>query len=329
MAIFRCNKCAYLAEVAADPIGATLNCPQCGHTDRVYDTTFFVKKLLEKYFASLASLKRIQAEADNQEPPAAPVQQPSLDGINLHNTDLISTDLQHGPIHDWFAARKIQVKPNYKAVDTTGFFDEVAVELGKHYETYKEIINRIRSAQRVGQPGFFIQLAKKSQKEAQAITTFCRQLYDYSFVAKYYYQKPEKTINLTLQSSQLIQDFFAGEWLEWYALMQVLELCQERNIAFSCARNLSIVFANEDLHELDVFFLLNGTTTICIECKTGEFRQSIDKYGTLRKRLGLTKEQFIVCVLGLPDDQASGLSSMYDLTFVSEKSLIPHVARLL
>jgi hypothetical protein len=329
MAIYRCNKCAYLAEVTADSIGKTQLCPQCGHTDRVYDTTFFVKKLLEKYFASLASLKRIQAEADNQEPPTAPAQQPSLEGINLHNTDLISTDLQHGPLHDWFAARKIQVKPNYKAVDTTGFFDEVAVELGKNYETYKEIINRIRSAQRVGQPGFFIQLAKKSQKEAQAITTFCRQLYDYSFVAKYYYQKPEKTINLTLQSSQLIQDFFAGEWLEWYALMQVLALCQERNIPFSCARNLSIVFANEDLHELDVFFLLNSKTTLCIECKTGEFRQSIDKYVTLRKRLGLTKEQFIVCVLGLPDDQASGLSSMYDLTFVSEKGLIPHVARLL
>lgn len=329
MAIYRCNKCAYLAEITADSIGATLSCPQCGHTDRVYDTTFFVKKLLEKYFASLASLKRIQAEADNQEPPTTPAKQPSLDGINLHNTDLISTDLQHGPIHDWFAARKIQVRPNYKAVDTTGFFDEVAVELGKNYETYKEIIDRIRSAQRKGQPGFFIQLAKKSQNEAQAITTFCRQLYDYSFVAKYYYQKPEKTINLSLQSSPLIQNFFAGEWLEWFALMQVLELCQERNIPFSCARNLSVVFANEDLHELDVFFLLNGKTSICIECKTGEFRQSIDKYGTLRKRLGLAKEQFIVCVLGLSEDQANGLTSMYDLTFVSEKGLIPHVARLL
>lgn len=329
MAIYRCNKCAYLAEMPADSIGKTLNCPQCSHPDRVYDTTFYVKKLLEKYFASLASLKRIQAEADSQESPATPAQQSSLDGINLHNTDLISTDLQHGPIHDWFSGRKIQIKPNYKAVDTTGFFDEVAVELGKNYETYKEIINRIRSAQRVGQPGFFIQLAKKSQKEAQAITTFCRLLYDYSFVAKYYYQKPEKTINLTLQSSQLIQDFFAGEWLEWYTLMQVLELCQTKKKRVSCARNLSIVFDNEDIHELDVFFLVNGNTSLCIECKTGEYRRSIDKYSILRKRLGLTKEQFIVCVLGLPDDQASGLSSMYDLTFVSEKGLMPHVARLL
>lgn len=329
MAIFRCNKCAYLAEMPADSAGTTANCPKCGHAERVYETTFFIKKLLEKYFALQASLKRTEAEADNRESGVEQATTPSLAGINLHNTDLISTDLQHGPIHDWFAAKNIQVRPNYKAVDTTGFFDEIAVELGKNYEIYKEIIDRIRAAQRKGQPGFYIQLAKKSQKEAQAITTFCRQLYDYSFVAKYYYQKPEKTINLTLQSSPLIQSFFAGEWLEWFALMQVLELCQERNLPFACARNLSVVFANEDLHELDVFFLLNGKTSICIECKTGEFRQSIDKYGTLRKRLGLAKEQFIVCVQGLPEDQANGLTSMYDLTFVNERGLLPHVTRLL
>jgi len=329
MAIYRCNKCGYLAEVNADSIGTTLSCPQCGQSDRVYDTKFFVTKLLDRYFATLAALKRLQAEEEGKEAAHPPPQSTSLHGINLHNTDLISTDLQHGPIHGWFESRKIRVEPNYKAVDTTGFFDEVAIEIGKNYDTYGEIIERIRAAQRKGQPGFFVQLAKKSQKEAQAITTFCRQLYDYSFVAKCYYQKPEKTLNLSLQSSQLIQDFFAGEWLEWFALMQTLELCQAREAKFSCARNLNITFENEDRHELDVFFLLNGSRSVAIECKTGEFRSSIDKYVTLRKRLGLKKEEFIVCVLGLSDDQASGLSSMYDLSFVSEKGLPAHVSRLL
>lgn len=329
MAIYRCNKCGYLAEHGAESIGTTLKCPQCGQIDRVYDTKFFVTKLLDRYFATLTALKRLQSEEEEKEDAPAPVQSSSLRGINLHNTDLISTDLQHGPIHAWFESRKIRIAPNYKAVDTTGFFDEVAIEIGKNYDTFKEIIERIRAAQRKGQPGFFVQLAKKSQKEAQAITAFCRQLYDYSFVAKCYYQKPEKTLNLSLQSSQLIQDFFSGEWLEWFALMQILELCQAREAKFSCARNLNITFENGDLHELDVFFLLNGSRAIAIECKTGEYRSSIDKYVTLRKRLGLKKDEFVICVLGLPDEQASGLSSMYDLTFVSEKGLPAHVAGLL
>jgi len=329
MPIFRCNKCTHMAEVASDAAETTLNCPRCNNPVTVYDTIFFVSKLLEKYFVLHTAFKREQAEADNQKDSSEPAQPISLAGINLFNTDQISTDLQHGPIHDWFKTKKIQFRPNYKAVDTTGFFDEIAVEIGKNFDLLKEVIDRIRNGQRKGYPSFHINLSKRSQKDAQIIATFCRQLYDYSFVAKHFYQKPEKIVHLTLQNSSQIQNFFAGEWLEWFALMQVLEFCLERGIRFSCARNLSVVFANEDLHELDVFFILNGKTPLCIECKTGEFRQSIDKYTTLRKRLGLEKEQFIICVIGLPEVQASGLSSMYDLTFVNERGLNAQLDRLL
>ncbi len=328
MAIFRCNKCGYLNELAAEAVGTTMNCPQCEHPNSVFDTTFFVKKLLEKYFALLASQKRMQAEADNQEA-TAPAAPQNLEGIDLHNTDQIATDLQHGPIHNWFESRKIQFRANHKAVDTTGFFDEVAVEIGGNYEFLKAVIEPIRQAQRIGKPGIYLNLSKRSQKEAQLLTAFCRRLYDFAFVSKYFYQKDEKTIQLTLQSSQQVQRFFSGEWLEWFALMQVLEFGQQNRLSVSCARNLSLVFANEDLHELDVFFILKGDKPVCIECKTGEFRPSIDKYATLRKRLGLEKSHFILCVLGLPDEQARGLSSMYDLTFVSESGLADHLASLI
>ena len=85
--------------------------------------------------------------------------------------------------------------------------------------------------------------------------------------------------------------------------MEVLALCQEKRIAFSCARNLSVVFPNEDLHELDLFWLINTERPVCIECKTGEFRPWISKYSGLRKRLGLAKEQFVLCIAGLPDER--------------------------
>ncbi len=327
MAIYRCNKCGHLAEMIAAQVGTTMGCPQCGQSNPIYDTTFFVKKLLEKYFALQAVQKRLQTATDSQE--TTETDQPlKLEGVNLFNTELIASDLQHGPILDWFTTRKIQIRPNHKAVDTTGFFDEIAVELGANYELLKVVVEPIRQAQRIGKPGTYLNLSKWSQKEAQLLTAFCRRLYDYAFVAKYFYQKEQKTIQLTLQISQQIQRFFNGEWLEWYALMQVLEFGQKNHLETSCARNLEIVFANEDLHELDVFFLLNRDKPVCIECKTGEFRPSIEKYTTLRKRLGLAKSQFIVCVLGLPAEQASGLSSMYDLTFVNEHGLTPHLTTL-
>ncbi|MDD3355002.1 hypothetical protein [Zoogloea sp.] len=103
---------------------------------------------------------------------------------------------------------------------------------------------------------------------------------------------------------------------------------QEKKRAFSCTRNLSVVFPNEDLHELDVFFLVDGTTPICIECKTGEFRQDLDKYQKLRKRLGIDRSQFILCSNSLTDEQAAGLSGMYDLSFVSLSGLPLHLAKL-
>lgn len=110
--------------------------------------------------------------------------------------------------------------------------------------------------------------------------------------------------------------------------MVVLELCQERRIAFSCARHVVATFPNEDQHELDLFWLVQSARPVCIECKSGEFRPLIAKYSGLRKRLGLAKEEFVLCIAGLPDQQASGLTSMYDLTLVSEQGLKAHLATL-
>ena len=77
------------------------------------------------------------------------------------------------------------------------------------------------------------------------------------------------------------------------------------------------MFPNEDAHELDVVVLPAGRPPICIECKAGEFRRDIDKYVRLKRRLGLERSHFIICVTDLSDEQVAGLNAMYELTFVS------------
>lgn len=339
MGIYRCNACGYLSEMAQETVGSSVACPKCAHVNPVYDTLFFTRKLLDKYFTLRTAYKRLQADLDD--PPAAntpesapesaraaPAADTRLDGIDLHNTNLLSTGDQHKPIEDWFAAKRIAVKANPKAIDTSGFFDEVAIELGRDLERYKPVLDQIRFAQTRGWTQVNIGLEKLSQKDAQAIAALCRRLYEYSFLARCYHQKAERNLRLALQPAPQIRDFFAGEWLEWFALMQVLELCQERRIAFSCARNLSVVFPNEDLHELDLFWLVNSERPVCIECKTGEFRSLIGKYSGLRRRLDLPKERFVLCVASLTDDQANGLNSMYDITLTNERGLKAHLATL-
>ena len=153
-------------------------------------------------------------------------------------------------------------------------------------------------------------------------------MYDFSFVAKCFQNRQENNIRLILQSAPAIRNFFNGEWLEWYALMICLQYCKERKMRFSCARNLKITLHNDESYELDVFMLIDGDLPICIECKTGEFRQNIDKCLTLRKRLGMKGRNFIMCITGLSDEHARGLTTMYDLTFTNELELPSQLARV-
>jgi len=79
------------------------------------------------------------------------------------------------------------------------------------------------------------------------------------------------------------------------------------------------------INELDLFLLTEKGVSICIECKTGEFRHDIDKYLSLRKQLNIEKKYFVICVFGLSQEQTQGMTSMYELTFVNENNLIDHI----
>lgn len=323
MAIFRCNKCTLLQEYPESQLGETIPCPKCGHPAPVYGTLFFIGKLLDRYFDGQREIARLKTPNTPAQPAVAPG-----DDIDLANTDQLASEVQHGPIYDWFKHKQIKVQANLRGVDTSGFFDEVALAIGGNLSVLKEVLERIRWAQQKEHSSTTIHLDRKSAEDAAAISSFCQQLYDFSFVAKCFHNRQENNVRLILQTAPTIRDFFNGEWLEWYALMQGLNYAKERGKRFSCARNLSIALHNGDSHELDVFLLIDGNIPICIECKTGEFRQNIDKYLGLRKRLGLTGKQFIMCITGLSDEHAKGLSAMYDLTFVNERELITQLSRL-
>lgn len=330
MAIFRCNKCAHLEERPDGQQGESIACPKCGNTAPVYGTQFFVAKLLDKYFAGQREISRLKALVDGvaEEVPVAATVPSALQEIDFFNTNTLASDAQHGPIYDWFKRKQITVQANMRGVDTTGFFDEVAMNIGSNLNLLSEVVERIRWAQQKEYSSTTISFDKKSTEDIQAISTFCQQLYDFSFVAKCLHNRQKNNLLLVLQTAPTIRDFFNGEWLEWYALMTCLQYAKERNKRFSCARNLKISLQNEESYELDVFMLVDGNTAICIECKTGEFRQNIDKYLTLRKRLGLSGKNFVMCVTGLGEEHAKGLTAMYELAFVSERELAAHLARL-
>ena len=66
-----------------------------------------------------------------------------------------------------------------------------------------------------------------------------------------------------------------------------------------------------------------------IECKTGEYRQNLDKYLNLRKRLNIPADNFILLVTNINEAQAKSLSSMYQLTFATLTGLIEQLKKVM
>ena len=320
MPIYRCNKCGFVSEDAQTPVGSQAACGRCGTLSTVYGTVFFVEELVKRLASATRELNAVKQAVVSAPPPAEP--QPA-------RTDSLASVGQHAALQQWLTAQKIEAQIDPANVDTSGFFDDAALRLGDNYALFGELIDRLRYAYRKSHGWVNLELARLPQKDAQAVNQLCRNLYEHTFFARYHYQKPEKIVRLTLQTAPAIRQFFDGGWLEWYALVCLLEHARGRGAGFSCARGVKVVFPNEDLHELDVVCLPEGQPPICIECKSGEFRRDIDKYLRLRKRLNIDRGRFLILSTDLTQEQAAGLSAMYDLSFVSLQTLREHLQRLL
>lgn len=304
-------------------IGTNHTCIRCESSSPVYDTVLFVNKLLEQYFTQRNEFSALRASTSQ---PQESRQPDSV--INIHNSDWLSLESQHLPIVDWFKSKNISVTVNSGAVDTTGFFDEAAVAIGSDYELLGEICERIRYAQQKEYNSALIHLDKKTPEDAKALESFARKLHEYSLVSRWFSNKEEKNLRLILQNAPSVRRFFSGEWLEWFALMTGVRICHERKADFSCARNLILSYPPNEKRELDVFFLINKSKPLYIECKTGEFRQDLDKYISLKKKLNIEQKYFILCVSDLDPEQGKGLSAMHGLTFVNVQTLGQHLATL-
>ena len=146
MAIFRCNKCGYLREVANEHIGKSAKCSQCQNVAGIHETTAFIEKIIEKYFTlqkELVNLREGTSSWDQLEIQVidSPQSEPfSLKEIDPHNTKELTNNYQYLPIIEWFDKKNIKAKVNPRELDTTGFFDEIALALGNNYEKFKEII---------------------------------------------------------------------------------------------------------------------------------------------------------------------------------------------
>jgi len=329
MAIYFCKKCNVSKETKNEYIGKKSRCPVCDSSIMIYDTVQFVNQLARRYLLQGKELKLCKEKNNKEIEIKKPKQDNNLQNINIHNTKELITDNNYKSIKKWFQVHNLEIEMDKSSIDTTGFFDEIAVIIGDNYKVLKLVIEQIKYIQNKDYTNVKIKLENKSAKDIRAITSFCNELYKYSFIAKYFYDKKIKVVRLSIQQAPKIKEFFNGIWMEWFIMMKLLNLFKSNNLDISIIRNIKIKNKNGQFNELDIFLLTKDNTPIYIECKSGEFRQDINKYINLQQKLGLKKENFIICILGLSQTDSNGLTSMYDMKFIDENNIANYIKEII
>ncbi len=215
MAILKCEACGNLREVANQHLGKRVKCPSCQQVTSIQDTVALVQQLTQQITQLAAELVELKATLP---PPPNPKGNKGYAFANMPSSPALS---DFDGVIQWFAAKQIKVNYDQKDVDIGGFFDEIAVKLGDNYDILKEVSDKIKWTQGKGYTKASFNLSSHSQQDIQVIKAFCKELYDDAFVAKYFNEKTDKRINLTLQTEPKIVNFFNGEWLEWFVFMKV------------------------------------------------------------------------------------------------------------
>ena len=145
MAISLCNKCGTIAEHERALVGSQTDCLQCGVITQIYDTLFFVNKLSKMYLAQRKELNSFRAPTPEM---SGNIESGNLsESFDIHNSNILSSELQHKPIIQWLKTKNIVAATNVSSVDTIGFFDEAAVMISSNYTLFGEICKRIQYAQ--------------------------------------------------------------------------------------------------------------------------------------------------------------------------------------
>lgn len=353
MAVLRCASCGYLREVSNQYINKTVACPLCKKAAVVHETVVLIQKLNER----IKQLKQIAIEANakaaaaqpeslvslfntfNQSPaPATPTKKAVAKtpvkklekGYAFANEKDFPFENNLSSLQHWFNSRRIALTLEDAKMDIAGYFDEVAVELGDNYLLFSRLIAAIKRLQTKDNATVCVHFKDYTKNEVKKLKDFAEFLYKCAFIVRYHIDRKTKDkLYLSLQPARKIVNFFNGDWLEWYVFMKVTSLLWERKLNFGYCRSGEISFENNDQNEIDLFFLIENKIPLWIECKSGEFRDSLHKYQQLRKRLNLTKDQAMLFVLGISAEEADALTQSFDITIVNESTFLIHLPRIL
>ena len=138
-----------------------------------------IHNVLSENISTAPAIKNDRAEKNPNPTPKKTNHKPSAKkkpDLDIHNTDMMTKQNHYAPIVQWFQQKNCQTEVNEAAMDTSGFFDEVAVELGDNYDLLKIVCDTIKRRQINGYDKAYIDLSRHNTQNIEIIKKICKQL---------------------------------------------------------------------------------------------------------------------------------------------------------
>ncbi|MBQ9258231.1 MAG: DUF1887 family protein [Neisseriaceae bacterium] len=308
MAIYHCPHCGLLAE-STETVGNTSSCANCKQEVSIQDTILFVQSVMNKYSELSNKIKLLQENFIPLDTANTQIQ------AALNSSDLFANPKQHDKIKHYLNRKNLTVSFNYAAVDMSGYFDEAAELIGDNFPLLEKYLKQIRFLYANNKVSLMIDCVNLPQKENQKLQNIFKKLFSYTILSKYNYQASEKKIRISLNTTNSVKKFLTGGWLEWFATIKLIKEAHAKEKTFSIARSVVVQHENGDKNEFDVVFMTEHKTPLFIECKSGEFRQDLDKFIRICKKINIPTKNWIVLASEIDKPQADAFEKMYPVRF--------------
>lgn len=240
--------------------------------------------------------------------------------------DTTTNPQERQQVIQWLESLDIQVNNYYQPQSTDYIYDRLTITLGDNYQYLEKLYQQIKRNLSTG-GNFKLKLSDNDQQLICHNTSFCNQLYEYTFLSSYRYITATKTIVGAPNRKGEVINFFSGQWFERFVYLKVSQLLSYHDLDYQYLLNPEIVTPEGNNFELDIVFLIDGEP-LWIECKTGQYQNYIHKYSQFRKTLKVDKQRSFLVILGLSDRLAHGLTKMYDLVVSNENLFIQDINKI-
>lgn len=228
----------------------------------------------------------------------------------------------------WLTSKGIQIK-NYQSDGSVDkIFDQLSLYLGKKYNSLSGLYHTIKRNLSMNTDYVYYNVSNFTPTVISDITQFCTNMHRLAFFTNYNYSRNTKTINITLQRSGNVINFFTGSWFERYIYNNVCSLLNKSKLSYSSISNAQIILPNGQNFELDFLFIVENKP-IWIECKTGNYQNYMSRYPLVRRLLNMPISNSFLVILDLSDDIAESLSRLYNITVVNQYNFFRKFVSLL